>query len=97
MSLILLFLPHNNVPPIPGNALAPAVMHSVELIRPVLYSVQEATGTFTTSTVTYSSSTVAYSSVIETYGGSDASKITPGGILYSIDQATPTIYSIEKI
>lgn len=73
-------------------------MYSVEIARPNLTLVQQATGVFTSSTVTYSSATVAYSSVIETYGGSDLSRPQVQGVtLDSIDLATPTLYSIDKI
>ena len=98
MSLLLLFLPHNQVPPTPARTIGPAVMYSIEIARPDLTLVQGATGVFTESTVAYSSSTVSYSSVIETYGGSDLSRPQVQGVtLDSIDLVTPTLYSVDKI
>lgn len=97
MSLLLLFNPSPGGVN-PQSAFTPAVVNEIQIARPTLMSVQQATGQFTESTVQYSSSTVEYSSSTETYGGSDASKVViKGGSLDSIDSATPKIYSIEKI
>jgi hypothetical protein len=95
MSLLLLFLPHDSTPVNPVGAFTPGVISAIEIIRPSLVSMEVPTGAFTESTVTYSSSTVTYSSSTELYGGSDLVRIKITG-LDSIDQLTPTIYSIDK-
>ena len=93
MSLILLFLPHNNVPPSNQSAFTPAIVQEIQITKPVMVSIQEATGSFQTSTTTYSSSTDSYNSGI--YAGADR-VLVKNPLTYSIEAVSPTLVSAQE-
>lgn len=89
MSLLLLFLSVKQ-----SISASPSVLYAIEITKPTLLFVQDVVGNFTTSTITYSSATNTYNDGL--YGGSEATK--PVMIsLTSIDAATPTVYSIDRL
>jgi hypothetical protein len=71
-----------------------SLLYNIDTLSPTLFSVEEATGVFNDTSDTYNSTTETYNS--GTYGGASF-VLTKSATLLSIDQATPKVYSIEKI
>lgn len=92
MSLILLFLSQNQIPPNVQNAFTPGVLQAIETLRPSLIFVETSTGVFTESTITYSSSSNTYNTGL--YGGSEQS-MPKAAVVFAIDTIKPTLYTFD--
>ena len=71
-----------------------SVLYNIYPLSPSLTYIEEATGEFGENNTQYSSSTDTYND--GTYGGQSPTQVR-GSVLYSIDNAKPVIYRIDKI
>lgn len=93
MSLILLFLPHNGVPPVVQGAFTPGVISAIETLKPTLILVETATGEFTPSTIQYSSTADSYNTGF--YGGAN-NPLPEIAVIFSVDTVRPSLVLVEE-